>query len=86
MAVIINEISEIPKVQKRRKCTRNEILGRLDYCMSANVPCGMVLFTDGEYASVASARPSLQLSADRYGYPLKFETRANRLYFRRTDY
>lgn len=86
MAVIINEVAEIPKAQKRRRCNRNEMLGRLDDCISADVPYGMVMFTDGEYASISSAKGSLNASAERYGYPLKFETRANRLYFRRTDY
>lgn len=86
MAVIVKEVAEIPKVQKRKRCTRNELLGRLDDCMSADVPCGMVIFTDGEYSGVTSARASLQASAERYGYALQFETRSNKLYFKRTDY
>lgn len=86
MAVIINEVADIPKVQKKRRCNRQEILGRLDDFMSSNVETGMVIFTDGEYSSVSSARVCLQKSADRYGYDLRFEVRANKLYFRRTDY
>lgn len=86
MAIMINEVAEIPKAQKHRRANRSEILGRLEDCMAGNISTGMVIFTDGDYASVTSARASLRSSAERYGYPLQFETRANKLYFRRTDY
>lgn len=85
MAVIVKEVSEIPKVVKRKRTNRSEMLNRLDDCMSSNVATGLVMFTDGEYASVISAKGSLNASAERYGYSLRFETRGNKLYFRRTD-
>lgn len=74
----------IPEVV-RKKSTREEILARLDQVMDEDSQFVIVSFTPDEYNSVESARNSLNSSADRYGYPLHFYSRYDKLYAMRTD-
>ena len=78
------KVDGIPKVIRNR-CTKEELYMRLDTIMNANTHFLKVVFTNDEYSNVFSAQNSLNVSAERWDYPLRFHIRNGELYARRTD-
>jgi hypothetical protein len=66
-------------VRKRRRCTKRELIERLEELMIGDTSC------QHHYSSVTSAASSLRTSIKRYDYPLKLHVYKGVLYSERTD-
>lgn len=79
------EVEELPETERRLERDHKDMRSYLEQFMSMNTKVAWVIFEPHEYATVASARATLNRACRNYGYPIDVFVRNGDLYLVRTD-